>query len=64
MSSQIAQQLVIKLIVFCADVDLVIDDLNLESVSFIPDSIRLIAHNDFGEPLPAPACQIASDNEL
>ncbi len=31
------------------DVDLVIDDLNLESVSFIPDSIRFIAHNDFGE---------------
>jgi hypothetical protein len=30
------------------DVDLVIDDLNLESASFIPDSIRFIAHNDFG----------------
>jgi len=29
------------------DVDLVIDDLNLESASFIPDSIRFIAHNDF-----------------
>lgn len=29
------------------DVDLVIDDFNLESASFIPDSIRFVAHNDF-----------------
>ena len=29
------------------DVDLVIDDLFLESASFIPDSIKLVAHNDF-----------------
>ncbi|KAG7570921.1 hypothetical protein FFLO_01119 [Filobasidium floriforme] len=30
-----------------ADVDLVIDDLTLESASFIPDSIKFVAHNDF-----------------
>lgn len=30
-----------------ADVDLVIDDLNLESASFIPDSIKFVTHNDF-----------------
>lgn len=29
------------------DVDLVIDDFNLASASFIPDSIRFVAHNDF-----------------
>lgn len=29
------------------DVDLVIDDLTLESASFIPDSIKFVAHNDF-----------------
>ncbi|KAJ9122286.1 hypothetical protein QFC22_001707 [Naganishia vaughanmartiniae] len=29
------------------DVDLVIDDFNLDSASFIPDSIRFVAHNDF-----------------
>ncbi|KAL7420693.1 hypothetical protein Q5752_004644 [Cryptotrichosporon argae] len=29
-----------------ADVDLVIDDFNLDSASFIPDSIRLVSHND------------------
>nr|XP_031864274.1 uncharacterized protein CI109_000187 [Kwoniella shandongensis]KAA5531346.1 hypothetical protein CI109_000187 [Kwoniella shandongensis] len=28
------------------DVDLVIDDIKLESVSFIPDSIRFVQHND------------------
>ncbi|WRT67840.1 uncharacterized protein IL334_004814 [Kwoniella shivajii] len=28
------------------DVDLVIDDIKLESLSFIPDSIRFIQHND------------------
>ncbi|WWC88740.1 uncharacterized protein L201_003653 [Kwoniella dendrophila CBS 6074] len=28
------------------DVDLVIDDIRLESVSFIPDSIRFVQHND------------------
>ena len=28
------------------DVDLVIDDFNFESASFIPDSIRFVAHND------------------
>lgn len=29
------------------DVDMVIDDLNLTSASFIPDSIKFVAHNDF-----------------
>ncbi|KAK4684203.1 hypothetical protein P7C73_g5994, partial [Tremellales sp. Uapishka_1] len=28
------------------DLDLVIDDIKLESASFIPDSIRFVAHND------------------
>lgn len=28
------------------EIDLVIDDINLQSVSFIPDSIRLVTHND------------------
>ncbi|EIW73522.1 hypothetical protein TREMEDRAFT_59695 [Tremella mesenterica DSM 1558] len=28
------------------DIDLVIDDFNLESASFIPDSIRFVQHND------------------
>ena len=28
------------------EIDLVIDDIKLESASFIPDSIRLVAHND------------------
>lgn len=32
---------------FSTDVDLVIDDLTLESASFIPDSIKFVAHNDF-----------------
>ena len=28
------------------DIDLVIDDIKLESASFIPDSIRFVQHND------------------
>lgn len=29
-----------------ADVDFVVDDLSIKSASFIPDSIRIIQHND------------------